>query len=198
MMLAGTLKAPGHGTAKQHTETPASPRVLVPLITGPPVQTAGVRVLEFAAPGQNHIVSVSNPGPGPLSFFGVSHELMKPGIVYDALGLPGSTASTLASYEQGALMQQVSARKPDLFVFFFGTNENGLSQSAVEEMTASYPLLFSRPRPKPTASFSRRPIACASNATAKAGVKRSRSTRSPSPWSRSPSSRAALSGVRAR
>lgn len=117
--------------------------VLVPLITGPPVQTAGVRVLEFAAPGQNHIVSVSNPGPGPMSFFGVSHELMKPGIVYDALGLPGSTASTLASYEQRALMQQVSARKPDLFVFFFGTNESGLSQSAVEEMTASYPLLFS-------------------------------------------------------
>ncbi|MDP3154439.1 MAG: GDSL-type esterase/lipase family protein [Archangium sp.] len=115
---------------------------LVPLIMGPPADTRGVRVLEFAAPGHRHVVSVSNPGPGPMSFFGVAHELMKPGIVYDALGLPGSTASTLASYEQGALMQQVSARQPDLFVFFFGTNESGLSQSHVEEMTASYPPLF--------------------------------------------------------
>ena len=116
--------------------------VLIPIVVEPATRT-GVRVLEFVAPGPTHVISVSNPGPGPMSFFGISHELSKPGIVYDALGLPGSTSITLASYEQGALMEQVSARQPDLFVFFFGTNESGLAPSTVEEMKASYPLLFS-------------------------------------------------------
>jgi lysophospholipase L1-like esterase len=115
--------------------------VLVP-VTIEPAQHTGVRVLEFAAPGHKHVVALANPGPGPLSIFGVSHELMKPGIVYDALGLPGSTATTLASYDQAALMHQVHARQPDLFVFFFGTNESALSPARVEEMKASYPLLF--------------------------------------------------------
>lgn len=111
-----------------------------------PVEQASVRVVEFVAPGHKHVVSVSNPGPAPMSFFGVAHELVKPGIVYDALGLPGSTAVTLASYEQKALADQVSARQPDLFVFFYGTNESGLTPSGVQEMKASYPLLFATMR----------------------------------------------------
>jgi lysophospholipase L1-like esterase len=118
------------------------------LVPVPPqnVEQPTVRVVEFAAPGHKHLISLSNPGPRPLSFFGIAHELMKPGIVYDALGLPGATALTLASYEQSSLMQQVGARQPDLLVFFYGTNESGLPQSNVEEMKASYPLLFATMR----------------------------------------------------
>ncbi len=118
------------------------------LVPVPPqqVEVPTVRVVEFAAPGHRHLISLSNPGPKPLSFFGIAHELMKPGIVYDALGLPGATALTLASYEQSSLMQQVGARQPDLLVFFYGTNESGLPQSNVEEMKASYPLLFATMR----------------------------------------------------
>lgn len=108
-----------------------------------PSQRTGVRVLELAAPGSQHVISLSNPGPRPMSFFGVSHELVKPGVVYDALGLPGSTATTLASYEQTALMQQLSARQSDLLIFFFGTNESGQATAGVRDMKASYPLLFS-------------------------------------------------------
>jgi lysophospholipase L1-like esterase len=126
--------------------TQPTPEVLVDgerlALEVPPPQRTAVRVIEFAAPGARHVVSVRNPGPGPLAVFGVSHELMKPGIVYDALGLPGSTASTLASYDQEALGEQVRARQPDLFVFFYGTNESGLSAPRVDEMRRSYPLLF--------------------------------------------------------
>lgn len=98
-----------------------------------------VRVLELGVPGSRHLVSVGNPGPGELSVFGVSHELVRPGIVYDAIGLPGSTAITLAGYAQQPLAQQLEARQVDLFVLFYGTNESSLSPKAIEEMKRSYP-----------------------------------------------------------
>ncbi len=105
-----------------------------------------VRVLELGAPGGKHDVKVSNPGPGPLSVFGVSHELMRPGIVYDAFGLPGSTASTLACYAQLPLAQQLEAREVDLFVLFYGTNESSLHSAGIEEMKRSYPQILATSR----------------------------------------------------
>jgi lysophospholipase L1-like esterase len=113
-------------------------------IPEPSEQTqAAVRVLELGVPGSKHIISVRNPGKGPLSVFGVSHELMRPGIVYDALGLPGSTATTLASYAQQPLAQQLEARQVDLFVLFYGTNESSLSPTGIAEMRRSYPGVIS-------------------------------------------------------
>ncbi len=114
--------------------------ILVPTASDQPI--AAVRVLELGVPGSRHLVSVANPGPGPLSVFGVSHELIRPGIVYDAFGLPGSTAMTLASYAQQPLAQQLEARQVDLFVLFYGTNESSLHAPAIEEMKRSYPLVL--------------------------------------------------------
>ncbi len=112
----------------------------------PEATVSGTRVIDFAAPGPRHEMTVSNPGPGPLSVFGVSQELMRPGIIYDALGLPGSTAPVFASYDGDGLVTQLAARAPDLFVFFFGTNEAALPISKVEEMRAAYPEIFARLR----------------------------------------------------
>lgn len=112
-------------------------------IVAPPVEATGPRVLEFAAQGPKHEIAVINPGPEVLSLFGVSQELLKPGIVYDAMGLPGSTATTLASYDQGALQYQLKARQPDLFVLFYGTNESAQKPERVEEMRDSYAQIFS-------------------------------------------------------
>jgi lysophospholipase L1-like esterase len=103
---------------------------------------AGVRVLDFAAPGSQHWVSAKNVSTEPMAFYGLAHELMQPGIVYDSIGLFGATASVLAEYDQGALEQQIAARQPDLFVLFFGTNESRLNADRVEEMKASYPVIF--------------------------------------------------------
>ncbi len=116
--------------------------VEVPISPGIP----GPRVVDFAAPGSAHDISVINPGPGELPVFGISHELMKPGIVYDALGLPGSTAAVFASYDQEALAVQLHARQPDLFVFFFGTNESALPPAHIEEMRTAYVQIFATVR----------------------------------------------------
>ncbi len=115
-------------------------------IVGPPATETGARVLDFAAPGSKHQVSILNPGPGVMSLYGLSHELMRPGIVYDAFGLPGSTASVYAAYDQQALAVQLNARQPDLYVFFFGTNESALSADRIEEMKAAYPQIFKTTR----------------------------------------------------
>lgn len=112
--------------------------VEVPLTPGLP----GPRVIDFAAPGASHEISVINPGPGALPVYGVSQELMRPGIVYDALGLPGATAAVFASFDQETLAVQLHARQPDLFVLFFGTNESALPSTHVEEMRAAYVQLF--------------------------------------------------------
>ncbi|MFT3710286.1 MAG: GDSL-type esterase/lipase family protein [Archangium sp.] len=103
---------------------------------------AGVRVLDFAAPGSQHFVSAKNVSTEPMAFYGLAHELMQPGVIYDSIGLFGATASVLAEYDQEALEQQIAARQPDLFVLFFGTNESRLNADRVDEMKASYPVIF--------------------------------------------------------
>lgn len=103
---------------------------------------AGVRVLDFAAPGSRHEVIARNVSTENMAFFGMSHELMQPGIIYDSVGLFGSTASVFAEYDQVALAQQIAVRQPDLFVLFFGTNESRLSAPHIEQMRQSYPVIF--------------------------------------------------------
>ncbi|MBS1151230.1 MAG: hypothetical protein H6Q89_2928, partial [Myxococcaceae bacterium] len=128
------LDAPDGGTPEVRVDGKA---IAIP--TPSPQMASAVRVLELGVPGHKHLVSVANPGPGPLTVFGVSHELIRPGIVYDALGLPGSTVTTLASYAQQPLAQQLEARQADLFVLFYGTNESSLSPAGIAEMKRSYP-----------------------------------------------------------
>jgi lysophospholipase L1-like esterase len=99
-------------------------------------------VLDFAAPGSQHWVSAKNVSSEPMTFYGLAHELMQPGVIYDSVGLFGATASVLAEYDQEALAQQIAARQPDLFVLFYGTNESRLSRDRLDEMKASYPVIF--------------------------------------------------------
>ncbi|MBI5481915.1 MAG: hypothetical protein HY906_23880, partial [Deltaproteobacteria bacterium] len=97
----------------------------------PPGSPPRARVLELAAPGNQHEVTLTSVGDAPVAVFGVSHEVLRPGIVYDALGLPGATSMTLAGYAQQPLVDQLRAREVDLFVLFYGTNEASLPGEAV-------------------------------------------------------------------
>lgn len=115
-------------------------------IVGADAQESGAKVLDFAAPGNKHQITIENTGRSVLSLYGLSHELMRPGVIYDAFGLPGSTASVFAAYDQQALAVQLHARQPDLFVFFFGTNESALPTDRLDEMKAAYPLIFKTAR----------------------------------------------------
>jgi lysophospholipase L1-like esterase len=59
-------------------------------------------------------------------------------------GLPGATASTLASHEPQALAAQLSSRKPNLLVFWYGTNESGEAHLDAGKLRTEYGTLISR------------------------------------------------------
>jgi lysophospholipase L1-like esterase len=111
---------------------------------GPPDGGAApeARVLELTAKGAMQRLEVRNEGPGVMQVLGASAELERPGIVYDALGLPGSTVFTIAGYDGPALTAQLKARGPDLYVLWYGTNESALPNLDTEAMKQAYKQLF--------------------------------------------------------
>jgi lysophospholipase L1-like esterase len=111
-----------------------------------PFTAPTVRIRSFPVTGPAHEVQVLNQGGGPLTVLGAALDLERPGLVYDAVGLPGSTASTLASVEPRALAEQLSSRKPQLLVFWYGTNESGLPDLDAEKLRTEYGTLIARLR----------------------------------------------------
>ncbi len=109
-----------------------------------PFATPTVRIRSFPVTGPAHEVEVLNQGGGPLTVLGAALDLEQPGVAYDAVGLPGSTASTLASMEPQALAAQLSSRKPQLLVFWYGTNESGQADLDAEKLRAEYGALIAR------------------------------------------------------
>lgn len=102
----------------------------------------GAAVLPLDAPGATQRLEVQNGGPGPITVLGAAAELKRPGVVYDALGLPGSTVFTIAGYDRDALTTQLQARAPDLYVLWYGTNESALPNLDPEAMKQAYAQLF--------------------------------------------------------
>src|SRR5262249_11138554 len=102
----------------------------------------GAKVVTFGAPGARHTLTVRNLGPGPITLFGAAAEWDAAGVVVDAAGLPSSTIFTLASYDPEALRLQIEARKPDLLVTFYGTNESGLESVDMAAMRSAYTHVF--------------------------------------------------------
>ncbi|MCI0670465.1 MAG: GDSL-type esterase/lipase family protein [Myxococcaceae bacterium] len=134
------LEAPGMG--RMEVLLDGAPVAQLPLAgLGEPFAPAA-KVVTFGAPRAAHTLTVRNLGPGPLSVFGASEELLRPGIVYDALGLPGSTIFTLAAQDPAALRAQLEARSPGLFVLFYGTNESAHPALDVDLMRAMYASVF--------------------------------------------------------
>lgn len=100
------------------------------------------KVLALEADGAMHRIEVRNEGPGQVTVLGAAAELGRPGVVYDAIGLPGSTVFTIAGYDRDALVTQLKARAPDLFVLWYGTNESALPRLDPQEMVQAYQKLF--------------------------------------------------------
>lgn len=99
-------------------------------------------MLPLEAPGALQRLEVRNEGPGPITVLGAAGELKRPGVVYDALGLPGSTVFTIAGYDRDALTAQLQARAPDLYVLWYGTNESALPNVDPGAMRQAYAQLF--------------------------------------------------------
>ncbi|MGC4092169.1 MAG: GDSL-type esterase/lipase family protein [Polyangiaceae bacterium] len=76
---------------------------------------------------------------GEPRFYGVVVEGTEPGVVLDAVGIDGARIATTLAWAEPPFVAEVAARKPDLVVAAFGTNEafDELRPSAyAEQLTA--------------------------------------------------------------
>lgn len=64
---------------------------------------------------------------GPVHLLSVSEEMDRKGIVLDAVGLPGTTGMTPQRWRQDLYSEEVRARRYDLIVTAWGTNEAGIA-----------------------------------------------------------------------
>ncbi len=88
--------------------------------------------------GLAHSLAVRNAGAGKITLLGASVEQDKPGVVYDALGLPGATAFVADGFDKLAFKAQLEARKADLYVLFYGTNEASIGDFSPESYSEHY------------------------------------------------------------
>jgi lysophospholipase L1-like esterase len=106
---------------------PEAARAPMPAPRAAPTATGHVRIVDFEVVGTSHLLEVVNLGPGPITLFGASLDTHEGGVVYDALGLPGSTALLAEGYDKDAFETQLRHREADLYVLFYGTNESMLA-----------------------------------------------------------------------
>jgi lysophospholipase L1-like esterase len=137
------LEAPGAGKLEVKVDGEAMPAEEP---SAPPVTEPTVRIRSFPVQGPAHTMEVTNAGEGPITVLGAALDFEQPGVVYDAVGLPGSTAFTLSRYEPKALDQQLLSRKPQLLVFWYGTNEANLPDLDAQALHQEYAALISRMR----------------------------------------------------
>ncbi|HEX8439747.1 SGNH/GDSL hydrolase family protein, partial [Archangium sp.] len=135
------LDGPGSGQMELKVDGSAVPPEPAP---PEPFTVPTVRIRSFPVTGPAHEVEVLNTGGGALTVLGAALDLEQPGVAYDAVGLPGSTASTLASMEPQALAAQISSRKPQLLVFWYGTNESGQADLDAAKLRTEYGALIAR------------------------------------------------------
>jgi lysophospholipase L1-like esterase len=74
---------------------------------------------------EESVLTLLAKGDGPVSLHGVVLEKEGPGIVYDALGANGAAVHVLTLLDAEGWIQAISARRPDLVILSYGTNESG-------------------------------------------------------------------------
>jgi lysophospholipase L1-like esterase len=79
-----------------------------------------VRLRREGAPGE--IVEIAQ-ATGELRFAGLVAEGSEPGVVVDTLGIDGARVATSLAWNADAFVADIAARRPELAVFAFGTNE---------------------------------------------------------------------------
>ena len=81
------------------------------------------RVSHFDLSDGPHAIRLRPVGGGEVRLFGLALERDVPGIVYDSLGLDGTRAKLLERFGAGHWEEQIRARRPNLLVLHYGTNE---------------------------------------------------------------------------
>lgn len=110
------LRQPGGGTLNVTVDAGGP----IPVSTAGPVGPGGAVLHVNDGP---HRLTVSPAGDGPVRVFGVVLERDAPGIVVDAMGVSGRTASSWLHWDEPLMGAYLRRRTPDLVVLAYGTNE---------------------------------------------------------------------------
>jgi lysophospholipase L1-like esterase len=82
-------------------------------------------IRSIRVPDGAHELAIRPKGDGTVRLFGVVLERETPGLVYDTLGANGATIRKLARLERSGWIESLRARRPDLVILNYGTNESG-------------------------------------------------------------------------
>ena len=105
------------------------------LLDGKTIATVKTRAADFdagyhtftAAEETEHVVEVRPVGDGEVRLFGLIAERSGPGVVVDTLGIGGTRAQNMLTWDETVWGDNVRRRDPDLVVLFYGTNESTFS-----------------------------------------------------------------------
>lgn len=102
------------------------------------VDTGGDSVgsVTLSAPGELRRIDVRARGDGPVRAFGISLENDRPGVIVDAMGVPGARLRDRLPWDDRAMARQVRALSPDLIVLAYGTNESGFTGRPIRRYRA--------------------------------------------------------------
>ena len=86
-----------------------------------------VKAAVEAASSEDEATDPFSTPAGPVHLLGMSEEHARAGIVFDAVGLPGTTGMTPQRWRQDLLRDAVAQRQYDLVITAWGTNEAGIA-----------------------------------------------------------------------
>jgi lysophospholipase L1-like esterase len=104
----------------------------------------------FELPEGEHEIEVRLTGDGEVRMFGMTVEREGPGVVIDTLGIGGTRAANILTWDEAIWGDHVRRRDPDLITLFYGTNEaNGTAslegyESDLREVIARFATLAPR------------------------------------------------------
>ncbi|MDQ3265230.1 MAG: GDSL-type esterase/lipase family protein [Myxococcota bacterium] len=107
--------------------------------------TRGARIARYQLKSRPRRVEVHSPVAG-ATVYGLAYERSGAGIVYDVAGLSGSSVYVTDRYQVAAFSTQLRARKPSLFLLFYGTNESVMSNVTARDYRARYRSLLQKLR----------------------------------------------------
>ncbi len=82
-------------------------------------------IAEYEVPDGSHQLRIEVVGDGPVRIFGTTLERDAPGVIVDTAGINGSRIRYQMLWDRAYFEAFLTARKPDLIVLAYGTNESG-------------------------------------------------------------------------
>lgn len=86
----------------------------------------------FTLPEGAHTIEIQPEGNGEVRMFGMTVERDAPGVVVDTLGIGGTRAANMLSWDEAVWGDNVRRRDPDLVMLAYGTNEATDANRSIE------------------------------------------------------------------